>query len=87
MSLSLERDNASFSIPEMIEFLEGGKNATLLKNDIMLELERDPVLKVSDSHDLNLAQLRESTMAKVVKIASYISRESLAKFRKVIYII
>jgi acyl-CoA oxidase len=68
----------------MIEFLEGGKKETLLKNVIMLELERDPVLKVSDSHDLSLAQTREKTMAKVAAIASYISRESLTKFRKVI---
>jgi acyl-CoA oxidase len=84
MSLSVERLNPSFPIQDMIEFLEGGKKATLLKNDIMLELERDPVLKVSDAHDLTLAQTREKTMAKVAVIGSYISREPLSKFRKVI---
>ena len=84
-NLSKERSSPTFSIQELLEFLEGGKKETLLKNDIMLEFERDPVLKVSDCHDLSLAEQRERTMAKVAKIASYISRESLSKFRKVNY--
>ena len=83
MSLDPERQNPSFPVQQLTEFLEGGSKAAKLKNDIMLEFERDPVLKVADMHDLSLAENREKTMAKVVKIASYITRESLDKFKKV----
>ncbi len=34
----------------------------------MLELERDPIFKGSDIHDLTLAQVRERTMQKVLII-------------------
>ena len=48
----------------------------------MLEFERDPVMKVSDIHDLDFNQIRAITMQKVRRIASYLSRESVEKFRK-----
>lgn len=33
----------------------------------MLELERDPLFKMDDIHDLTKAELRERTMEKVMK--------------------
>jgi len=47
----------------------------------MLQLERDPVFKVSDLNDLTLPQVRERAMQKIAKLAHYIANEPLDVFK------
>ncbi|KAJ3044215.1 fatty-acyl coenzyme A oxidase [Rhizophlyctis rosea] len=53
-----------------------------LKEKIMLQLERDPVMKVNDQHDITLPEVRERTMAKVRRAAYYVAHESQETFKK-----
>ncbi|KAJ1917163.1 fatty-acyl coenzyme A oxidase [Mycoemilia scoparia] len=68
-SLGAERKSPSFPVREMTYFVDGDKEATLLKEEIMLELERDPNWKIDDYPNLSLAEIRERTMAKVRRMA------------------
>ncbi|KAJ3288912.1 fatty-acyl coenzyme A oxidase [Borealophlyctis nickersoniae] len=81
-SLGAERLNITFPIRTMTNFLDGGEKTSALKERIMMELERDPVWKTNDQHDMGLAEIRERTMAKVRRIAHYIAHESLDTFKK-----
>ncbi|KAJ2783856.1 fatty-acyl coenzyme A oxidase [Coemansia javaensis] len=68
-SIAEERKAPSFPIREMTYWLDGGKDVTELKERVMLELERDPLWRVSDHPNLTLAQTRERAMTKVRRIA------------------
>lgn len=78
MALQEERQNASFNPRELTYLLDGGQEMTELKERIMLSLERDPVMKTQDFNDLTLMQVRERTMAKVRRMAYYITNEPVA---------
>lgn len=49
----------------------------------MFELERDPLFKLNDIHDLTKAEIRERTMAKFVSMAHYLQSESIPQFQQV----
>ncbi|KAJ3300633.1 fatty-acyl coenzyme A oxidase, partial [Blyttiomyces sp. JEL0837] len=54
---------------------------TQLREKITLQLERDPVFKIDDYHDLSFNEIRERTMQKVRRLAGYVSSEPIAHFK------
>ncbi|KAJ2289942.1 fatty-acyl coenzyme A oxidase, partial [Coemansia sp. RSA 2706] len=68
-SIAEERKAPSFPIRELTYWLDGGKDVTELKERIMLELERDPLWRVSDHPNLTLAETRERAMKKIRRLA------------------
>ncbi|KAI7834896.1 acyl-CoA dehydrogenase/oxidase C-terminal [Kickxella alabastrina] len=68
-SIAEERKTPSFPIRELTYWIDGGKRVTDTKERIMLELERDPLWKVSDHPNLTLAETRERAMSKVRRLA------------------
>ncbi|KAJ3052648.1 fatty-acyl coenzyme A oxidase [Rhizophlyctis rosea] len=81
-TLAEERSKPSFPVRQMTYFLDGGEKMTALKEKIMLQLERDPIMKVSDQHDITLPEIRERTMAKVRRAAYYVAHESQETFKR-----
>jgi acyl-CoA oxidase len=79
--MDFERKEPSFPVREMTFFLDGGENQTILKERIMLEFERDPIMKTMDQHDMALPQIRKRTMEKIAKMANYLTNESVHDFR------
>ncbi|KAI8925260.1 acyl-CoA dehydrogenase/oxidase, partial [Entophlyctis helioformis] len=79
--IAAERANPSFPIRDMTYFLDGGKRITETKEKIMLQFERDPVMKTIDQHDLTLPQIRERTMQKVRRLAYYVANEPVSQFK------
>ncbi|KAI8909610.1 acyl-CoA dehydrogenase/oxidase C-terminal [Gorgonomyces haynaldii] len=65
----------------MTYFLDGGKQNTLLNEKLMLSFERDPVMKTIDQNDLSLAEIRERTMQKVARMATYLASEPVSHFK------
>ncbi|KAJ3174259.1 fatty-acyl coenzyme A oxidase [Geranomyces variabilis] len=76
-----ERSKGTFPVRNMTHFLDGSAKQTAIREKIMLQLERDPVWAVSDSHDLTLQQIRERSMAKVRRAAHFVANESMALFK------
>ncbi|KAJ2204620.1 fatty-acyl coenzyme A oxidase, partial [Coemansia sp. RSA 520] len=68
-SIAEERKAPSFPIRELTYWLDGDKKVTELKEQIMLELERDPLWRVSDHPNLTLAETRERAMKKIRRLA------------------
>ncbi|KAJ2787678.1 fatty-acyl coenzyme A oxidase [Coemansia interrupta] len=68
-SIAEERRAPSFPIRELTYWIDGGERTTRLKERIMLELERDPLWRVSDHPNLTLAETRERAMSKVRRLA------------------
>ncbi|KAJ1877436.1 fatty-acyl coenzyme A oxidase, partial [Coemansia sp. RSA 486] len=68
-SIAEERKAPSFPIRDLTYWIDGDKKTTELKERIMLELERDPLWRVSDHPNLSLAETRERAMSKVRRLA------------------
>ncbi|KAJ2075344.1 fatty-acyl coenzyme A oxidase [Coemansia sp. S155-1] len=68
-SIAEERANPSFPVRELTYWIDGGRRVTELKERIMLELERDPLWRVSDHPNLSLAETRERAMSKIRRLA------------------
>ncbi|KAH8552923.1 acyl-CoA dehydrogenase/oxidase C-terminal [Umbelopsis sp. PMI_123] len=81
-SMKEERNKAAFDIRAMTYLLDGGKAATLVRERMMLELERDQVFRLYDFHDLTKEQLRERTMEKFRSLLHHLTNESVNTFRK-----
>ncbi|KAI8575429.1 hypothetical protein K450DRAFT_284372 [Umbelopsis ramanniana AG] len=81
-SMKEERNKAAFDIRAMTYLLDGGKSATLVRERMMLELERDQVFRMNDFHDLTKDQLRERTMEKFRSLLHHLTNESVNTFRK-----
>ncbi|ORZ09201.1 acyl-CoA dehydrogenase/oxidase C-terminal [Absidia repens] len=81
-SMNEERAKASFNIRDMTYLLDGGEKSTSLKEKFMMELERDPLFKMEDFHDLSKAELRERTMEKFRSIVHHLQNESVDIFKK-----
>ncbi|EGF79196.1 hypothetical protein BATDEDRAFT_89509 [Batrachochytrium dendrobatidis JAM81] len=79
--ITQERANPSFPVRELTYFMDGGKEVTRLKEMVMLQLERDPVMKTIDHSDLSLSQIRERTMQKVRRLAYYVANEPVRNFK------
>jgi len=80
-SINQERANPEFDTREMTLFLEGGPKMTALKEQMMLQLERDPVMRLDDVHDLTKPQIRERTMEKFKSLVYHLQNESMDNFR------
>ncbi|KAJ2602578.1 fatty-acyl coenzyme A oxidase [Coemansia sp. RSA 1721] len=68
-SIAEERKAPSFPIRDLTYWIDGDRKTTELKERIMLELERDPLWRVSDHPNLSLAETRERAMSKVRRLA------------------
>ena len=80
-SMNEERLNPRFPVRAMTVYLEQGLQNVLLKEKIMLQFERDPIMKTIDQHDQDLATTRRRTMEKISKMASYLTSESVKDFQ------
>ncbi|ORZ29878.1 acyl-CoA dehydrogenase/oxidase [Catenaria anguillulae PL171] len=81
-SLAAERANPRFNVRDLTYLLDGGKEATELKEKFMLELERDPLWRMDDHANLSLAEVRERTMAKARLIVHFLANEPVHVFRQ-----
>ncbi|KAI9031818.1 acyl-CoA dehydrogenase/oxidase C-terminal [Phycomyces nitens] len=81
-SMNEERAKAAFDIRELTYLLDGGKKVTELKERMMLELERDPLFKMHDIHDISKDELRERTMQKFSSLLHHLQNEPVDQFRK-----
>ncbi|KAI7903394.1 acyl-CoA dehydrogenase/oxidase C-terminal [Cokeromyces recurvatus] len=81
-SMNEERAKASFDIRSLTFLMDGGSKMTELKERIMLELERDPLFKMDDIHDISKAELRERTMEKFRSLLYHLQNESVETFKK-----
>ncbi|CEP17474.1 hypothetical protein [Parasitella parasitica] len=81
-SMNEERAKASFDIRALTLLMDGGQKQTDLKEKIMQELERDPLFKMDDIHDISKSELRERTMEKFRSMLHYLQNESVETFKK-----
>ncbi|ORX62201.1 acyl-CoA oxidase [Hesseltinella vesiculosa] len=81
-SMKEERARANFNIRELTYLLDGGEQNTLLKEKFMLDMERDPLFKMDDIHDLTKPEIRERTMEKFRSLIHYLQNESIEVFKK-----
>ncbi|KAI7897396.1 acyl-CoA dehydrogenase/oxidase C-terminal [Mucor mucedo] len=81
-SMNEERAKAAFDIRALTILMDGGEKATLLKEKIMQELERDPLFKMDDIHDISKSELRERTMEKFSSMLHHLQNESVETFKK-----
>ncbi|ORX61404.1 acyl-CoA oxidase [Hesseltinella vesiculosa] len=77
-----ERAKAKFNVRELTYLLDGDEKQTLLKERIMEELERDPLFKMKDVHDLTKAQARERAIEKYRSMLHHLQNESVDNFKK-----
>ena len=86
-SIKEERISPSFPIREMTWFLDGGKDKTevfhliQLYEKIMIQYERDPIMKTIDQNDMSLAQVRQRTLQKIARMAYFLANEPVGTFR------
>ncbi|KAF7726815.1 fatty-acyl coenzyme A oxidase [Apophysomyces ossiformis] len=81
-SMTEERARAKFNVRELTYLLDGGEKVTQLREQIMLELERDPLFRMDDIHDITKAELRERTMEKFRSMLHHLQSESVEQFKK-----
>ncbi|KAJ3302637.1 fatty-acyl coenzyme A oxidase [Kappamyces sp. JEL0829] len=81
-SIAQERRNPSFPIRELTYFLDGSEKKTLLKEKIMLQFERDPIMKTIDAVDQDLKTIRVRTMEKIARMGGYLTSEPVADFKE-----
>ena len=79
--LEQERAKASFPIRKMTYYLDGGKEATLHRERIVTELERDPTFRVDDLPDLSRDQIRERYASRYASIAHWVRNETREQFQ------
>ncbi|ORZ01098.1 acyl-CoA dehydrogenase/oxidase C-terminal [Syncephalastrum racemosum] len=77
-----ERAKAAFNVRDMTYLFDGGRQATELRERMMQEIERDPLFKMDDMHDLSKAELRERTMEKFRSMIHHLQNESVDTFKK-----
>ncbi|BGP41646.1 fatty-acyl coenzyme A oxidase [Rhodotorula kratochvilovae] len=83
-TMAAERASAegAFDLERMCNAMGGGEYNVKLKRKFMFELERDPLFKLSDIHDLTKAEIRERTMAKFASMVHYVTNEPIAQFQQ-----
>lgn len=74
-AMAAERSAASFPVRQLTNFLDGGEEATALRERLMSEIERDPLFQNVDVYDLTKDQLRERTMKKITRLVHYVVAE------------
>lgn len=80
-SIAEERKSPKFSTRELTFFLDGGQSMTAIRERMMLQLERDPLFRLDDMHDLTKPQIRERTMEKFKSLVYYLQNEPTDIFR------
>ncbi|GJN92665.1 hypothetical protein Rhopal_005700-T1 [Rhodotorula paludigena] len=83
-TMQRERDQSrgTFDLERMCYAMGDGEYNVKLKRRFMFELERDPLFKLSDIHDLTKDEIRERTMAKFASMAHYVTNESIPIFQQ-----
>ncbi|GAA5960703.1 hypothetical protein JCM21900_000508 [Sporobolomyces salmonicolor] len=81
-TMARERDSPAFDLRRMTFAMGGGQRSVELKERFMQDLERDPLFRLNDIHDLTKAQVRERTMAKFATMVHYVTNERLDVFTK-----
>ncbi|KAI8073343.1 acyl-CoA dehydrogenase/oxidase C-terminal [Gongronella butleri] len=81
-SMNIERSKAKFNVRELTYLLDGDEKTTLLKERIMEDLERDPLFKMNDIHDLTKSEVRERTIEKYRSMLHHLQSESVENFKK-----
>ncbi|SDA01441.1 BZ3500_MvSof-1268-A1-R1_Chr10-1g02669 [Microbotryum saponariae] len=81
-TMSRERENCPFDVRRMTYAMGGGQKDVELKEMFMQDIERDPLFKLADIHDLTKNQIRERTMAKFATMVHYVLNERLDVFTK-----
>jgi len=76
LAMSTERKQTSFPVRALTYFIDGSEQRTLLREKIMTEIERDPMMRTDDHYDLSLPQVRKRTMEKVRSVVHYVTSES-----------
>ncbi|GAA6022005.1 hypothetical protein JCM11491_005491 [Sporobolomyces phaffii] len=83
-TMAAERDKGRqvFDVRRMTFAMGGGERDVLLKERFMQDLERDPLFRLDDIHDLTKNQIRERTMSKFATMVHYVTNERLDVFTK-----
>lgn len=75
-SIQEQRAKIDFDIDQLNYFLEGSEENAKLSQELMLQVERDPVLKVdSNYYELTKAEHRLITARKIGKLATYMEKD------------
>ncbi|GAA5973030.1 hypothetical protein JCM8115_005984 [Rhodotorula mucilaginosa] len=82
MKAERARSQGIFDLRRMQFAMGNGEQEIILKEKFMMELERDPLFKVDDIHDLTKDQIRERTMAKFSSLIHWIVNERVDVFQK-----
>ncbi|GAA5893105.1 hypothetical protein JCM5296_003074 [Sporobolomyces johnsonii] len=76
-TMARERESPAFDLRRMTFAMGGGQRSVELKERFMQDLERDPLFRLNDIHDLTKAQIRESAT-----MVHYVTNERLDVFTK-----
>jgi len=80
-SVETERAAQKFNPQAMQYFLEGSKEKAELINELIQQMERDPVLFTDGSvYDMSKEQLREATAAKINRVSRYLETDPIHIF-------
>ncbi|GAA5930829.1 hypothetical protein JCM10213_003920 [Rhodosporidiobolus nylandii] len=81
-TMAKEREQPPFDLERLTYAMGGGKKAVELKRRFMTDLERDPLFRLDDIHDLSKNQIRERTMAKFSSMVHYVLNEPVNVFQQ-----
>ncbi|ODV98440.1 hypothetical protein PACTADRAFT_38273 [Pachysolen tannophilus NRRL Y-2460] len=84
-SIQSERTAIDFDIDLLNVFLEGSYEEAAIVQELMQQIERDPILKVDSSYyELNKSEHREVTARKIAQLSTYMERDApdYDKFQK-----
>ncbi|GAA6009547.1 hypothetical protein JCM10207_003821 [Rhodosporidiobolus poonsookiae] len=81
-TMAKERQQPQFDLRRMQYAMGGGQKSVELKERFMVDLERDPLFRLDDIHDLTKAQIRERTMAKFSSMVHYVLNERIDVFQQ-----
>nr|AJD87363.1 hypothetical protein 3 [Blastobotrys adeninivorans] len=84
VALAQERAKAKFPVRELTYYLDGGEENTKKIEEMMLDIERNPIFSMDDQYDLPMEKNREITMQRVGVLSQYVQAapefESLKRF-------
>ncbi|BGP26024.1 fatty-acyl coenzyme A oxidase [Rhodotorula toruloides] len=81
-TMAKERMNPPFDLRRLTYAMGNGEKDVKLRERHMMELQRNPLFRLDDIHDLTKDQIRERTMAKFATISHYVTSERIDDFQK-----
>lgn len=75
MDMSKERAKACFNVRRLTFYLDGGHDITEMKEEMLLQLERDPAFNLRDVHDLPKEEIRRRFILRIKSLAKYMEKE------------